>query len=96
MRADDLQDLTAGAGGLPESRGQTAYAVPCEADGPSAAPDVAGAESLNLDALKRQAVEEAIRRCGGNQVQAARLLGISRTTLRHRIRAYDLVEGSAS
>ena len=60
-----------------------------------AALDVAGVESLNLDALERQAVGEAIRRCDGNQARAARLLGISRNTLRRRIKAYDLVEGSA-
>ena len=94
VRADHLQDLTAGAGGLPESRRQTAPA-PCEAEG-LPAPDVAGVESLNLAALERQAVGEAIRRCDGNQTRAAGLLGISRNTLRRRIRAYDLVEGSAS
>ena len=95
VRADHLQDLTAGAGGLPESCGQTVPA-PCEGDGLPAAPDVAGVESLNLAALERQAVGEAIRRCDGNQARAARLLGISRNTLRRRIKAYDLVEGSAS
>ena len=94
MRADDLQDLVVGAGGLSDSCGQTAHAVPCEADG-LPAPDVAGVESLNLAALERQAVGEAIRRCDGNQARAARLLGISRNTLRRRIKAYDLVEGSA-
>ena len=52
-------------------------------------------ESLNLAALERQAVGEAIRRCDGNQTRAAGLLGISRNTLRRRIKAYDLVEGSA-
>ena len=61
-----------------------------------AALDVAGVESLNLAALERQAVGEAIRRCDGNQARAARLLGISRNTLRRRIRVYDLVEGSVS
>ena len=104
VRADHLQDLTVGAGGLPESCGQTVPA-PCEGDGlPArcaqaglpAALDAAGVESLNLAALEQQAVGEAIRRCDGNQARAARLLGISRNTLRRRIKAYDLVEGSAS
>ena len=83
--------------GLP-ARCAPACAVPGTADrqaGLPAALDVAGTESLNLAALERQAVGEAIRRCGGNQVRAARLLGISRNTLRRRIRTYDLVEGSA-
>ena len=106
VRADHLQDLTAGAGGLSDSRRQTApacagapagrHAVPCEAEGLPATLDVAGVESLNLAALERQAVGEAIRRCDGNQTRAARLLGISRNTLRRRIKAYGLVEGAAS
>ncbi len=104
VRADHLQDLTVGAGGLSDSRRQTAPAcagapagrpAPCEAEGPPAALDVVGVESLNLAALERQAVGEAIRRCDGNQTRAAGLLGISRNTLRRRIKAYDLVEGSA-
>ncbi len=42
-------------------------------------------DSLNLEELENQAVEEALRRCQDNQVQAARLLGISRQSLRRRM-----------
>ena len=95
VRADHLRYLMAGESGLFDSRRQTADAAPCEADGLPAAMDVAGTESLNLATIERQAVGEAIRRCDGNQSRAARLLGISRNTLRRRIKAYNLVEGAA-
>ena len=33
-------------------------------------------------------VEQALKECGHNQVHTARMLGISRNTLRHRIKKY--------
>ena len=36
--------------------------------------------------VERVLAEEALKRAGGNQVQAARILGISRNTLRKRLR----------
>lgn len=44
-----------------------------------------GLDSLHLASLEKMAVEEALRRCRNNQVQAAKLLGISRQSLRRRI-----------
>ncbi|MEM7583754.1 MAG: sigma 54-interacting transcriptional regulator [Acidobacteriota bacterium] len=44
-----------------------------------------GLDSLNLEELENRAVEEALRRCRFNQVQAAKLLGISRQSLRRRM-----------
>jgi DNA-binding NtrC family response regulator/pSer/pThr/pTyr-binding forkhead associated (FHA) protein len=41
-------------------------------------------------AAERQRVIEALEQCAGNQTQAARLLGISRTTLVMRLEAYRL------
>jgi two-component system, NtrC family, nitrogen regulation response regulator GlnG len=38
-----------------------------------------------VERLERSIIEEAMRRSGGNQIQAARLLGINRNTLRKKI-----------
>jgi DNA-binding NtrC family response regulator len=43
-----------------------------------------------LEALERQRILDALERCGGNQTQAARLLGISRGTLLSRLNQYDV------
>jgi DNA-binding NtrC family response regulator len=39
---------------------------------------------------ERSRIVEALRRCGGNQTRAARMLGISRRTLIERLKRYDL------
>lgn len=49
-----------------------------------------GLDSLNLASLEKMAVEEALRRCHNNQVQAAKLLGISRQSLRRRIERLEI------
>jgi nitrogen regulation protein NR(I) len=43
-----------------------------------------------LPLLEKEAIVEALRLTGGNQSQAARLLGINRNTLRNKIRAFGL------
>ncbi len=52
--------------------------------------DLATADTLDLAGLERAAVVEALRRADGNQVQAAKLLGITRFALRRRMAQYDL------
>ncbi|MEL7059223.1 MAG: sigma 54-interacting transcriptional regulator [Acidobacteriota bacterium] len=52
-----------------------------------------GLDSLDLERLEAQAIGEALRRCGGNQVQAAKLLGITRQKLRRRMERFDLFDG---
>jgi sigma-54 dependent transcriptional regulator, acetoin dehydrogenase operon transcriptional activator AcoR len=43
-----------------------------------------------LEALERDAIVEALRECGGNRIQTAAALGMSRSTLYRRLRAFGL------
>ncbi len=47
-------------------------------------------EGVDLEAVDRGLLLQALDRTGGNQSQAARLLGISRYALRYRMEKYDL------
>ena len=47
-------------------------------------------EGVDLEAVERGLLAQALRRTGGNQSAAARLLGISRYALRYRMEKYDL------
>jgi len=75
----------------------TPEAVPGPAEeprGPASPPregfDPARLTSLNLEELEGRAVAEALRRAGGKQVRAAKLLGISRTALYRRLQRLGL------
>ncbi|MBI4264363.1 MAG: sigma-54-dependent Fis family transcriptional regulator [Acidobacteria bacterium] len=50
-------------------------------------------EGLNLDELERQLLVQALERAGGNQTQAAQLLGINRDQVRYRIEKFGLHTG---
>jgi len=43
-----------------------------------------------LENVERSLLEQALKRTGGNQTRAARLLGLTRDTLRYRLKKYDL------
>jgi transcriptional regulator with PAS, ATPase and Fis domain len=47
-------------------------------------------EGLNLEELERQLLVQALERAGGNQTQAAQLLGINRDQVRYRIEKFGL------
>lgn len=43
-----------------------------------------------IDAVEEMLIQRALQECGHNQVHAARMLGVSRNTLRNRIKKYRL------
>jgi len=50
-------------------------------------------EGYSLEALEQEAVEEALRRCGGNKSKAAAFLQIPRHTLLYRLEKYNIQTG---
>ena len=56
---------------------------------PVSQPEIAAPE-LSFDEQERRVIEQALDRSGGNQVHAARLLGISRDKLRYKIKKHNL------
>jgi two-component system, NtrC family, response regulator AtoC len=47
-------------------------------------------EGVNLEDVERQLLQQALDRAGGNQTQAAQLLGINRDQVRYRIEKFNL------
>ena len=50
-------------------------------------------EGVSLDALERELICQALDRMAGNKTGAARLLGLSRDTLRYRLEKHGLATG---
>jgi DNA-binding NtrC family response regulator len=50
------------------------------------------AEGVRMEDVERNVIEQALRRTRGNVAHAARLLGLSRDTLRYRIKKYHLTD----
>ncbi len=65
---------------LPEDIRQTGSGRPAGGSG----------SGLDLEATERQLIEKALAKTGGNQARAARLLNISRNTLRYRMKKYGI------
>ncbi|MCX6897084.1 MAG: sigma-54 dependent transcriptional regulator [Verrucomicrobia bacterium] len=49
------------------------------------------AEGVKLEDVERDLVRQAVERAGGNQTQAAQLLGIERDALRRRLQKFNLI-----
>jgi DNA-binding NtrC family response regulator len=61
-----------------------------EQRGPLSAPKPSG---MDLEQWERSLIEQALRESDGNQTRAAQRLGISRDTLRYRLKKYGLQTG---
>ena len=64
------------------------FSLGARAAASSAAPAVAGTSSL--EDVERSMLVQALEKCEGNQTRAAELLGITRDTLRYRIKKFKL------
>jgi len=65
------------------------------ADGAGSVPrNVIPLGSMTLEELEREAICQALEKASHNQVKAARLLGISRDTLRYRMKKFALLEAN--
>jgi transcriptional regulator with GAF, ATPase, and Fis domain len=51
---------------------------------------------INLEALERTLVEQALERAGWNQTKAALLLGLNRDQIRYRIEKFNLQKPSSA
>ena len=51
-------------------------------------------ESHLWESMEKLLIEKAMRKTGGNQVQAARILGIHRNTLRNRLEKFGLLQNN--
>ncbi len=75
-------------------------ALPLEVLGASAGPTAGAAETATqrwtLADAERDAIERALRRFEGNKTRAAEALGVSRQTLRAKIREYGLADEAAA
>ena len=56
---------------------------------------VLGPKGVNLALLEQRLVEKALEHAGGNQSQAAQLLGLSRDQFRYRLRKFGLLKAAA-
>jgi DNA-binding NtrC family response regulator len=70
---------------LAPSEPASATTAPATGESPTLAPP-----GMDLERWERAMIEQALRDCDGNQTRAAQRLGISRDTLRYRLKKYGI------
>jgi len=64
--------------------------APAPAEEAGAPPAGSRPAGMDLEQWERSLIEQALRESGGNQTRAAQRLGISRDTLRYRLKKYGI------
>ena len=97
LGAEHLSLATPVGGQAPDRPEAAAPAAAAAAPAPAAAAPSAGPEpsalspnGMDLERWERTMIEQALRECEGNQTRAAQRLGISRDTLRYRLKKYGI------
>jgi transcriptional regulator of acetoin/glycerol metabolism len=65
--------------------------LPPEIKGDASLPPL-GRDDLSLAEMERRFILETLERCEGNQVEAARQLGVARSTLWRKLKEYGVEE----
>jgi len=92
LGVEHLSLVTPGDAPGPADRSPPAAAPPGaqSAPAPMPEPSVLPPPGMDLERWERTMIEQAMRECAGNQTRAAQRLGISRDTLRYRLKKYGI------
>jgi two-component system response regulator HydG len=75
---------------LPVEKMRATFATPVRESAPAIRPGKPPAGERETDEAKRQRILEALMACGGNNTEAAKILGVSRRTLGKWLEAYNI------
>jgi DNA-binding NtrC family response regulator len=90
-RVLDASDLVGLAHELPSAASRPAVAGAADASAPAAAlPFVLPEGGVDLEAVEREFLRQALERSAGSRTRAAALLGVSRHALRYRLEKFGL------
>ncbi|MFW6181227.1 MAG: sigma-54-dependent transcriptional regulator [Spirochaetota bacterium] len=85
----ELENAVQAAIALGRGEWITHFDLPPEVRSPGSAPPPA-THLRSLQEVEREAIEQALRYCSGRKLEAARILGIGKTTLYEKIRKYGI------